>query len=305
MLPRVSAALACAQAAQGAGMRAPGFTWGEVRYPSSEQALERDDLVLEGAIDQGLDVLALSATDNYGRVYADTVELRPPLPPTDLVVNPRLGPDRLEVSWTASASGDAERLDELEDRLGNERLDEMARFPGRGDGISRRDVLARREALLAAIEAAEAAPALAQRRRGILADHPNRLRQRGAQRITPAIRIQPQLGQRLAQKVYLVDIANKNGFEMLTEAGHGGAPGHDVAHGVPVAQLLSQRLDLPACFLDWQFALSRSYDFRIALQAKNQIRFRRQLGEQTGDRGWQADAKAARIKRHIIGITVE
>jgi hypothetical protein len=47
-----------------------------------------------------------------------------------------------------------QRLDELEDRFRNERLAEMARFPGRGDGISRRDVLARREALLAAIEAA-------------------------------------------------------------------------------------------------------------------------------------------------------
>ena len=73
-------ALACAQVAQGAGMRAPGFTWGEVRYPSSEQALERDDLVLEGAIDQGLDVLELSATDRlniFGRLRykADTEKL--------------------------------------------------------------------------------------------------------------------------------------------------------------------------------------------------------------------------------------
>jgi hypothetical protein len=47
-----------------------------------------------------------------------------------------------------------ERLDELEDRLRDERLDEMARFPGRGDGISRRDLLASRAALLGAIEAA-------------------------------------------------------------------------------------------------------------------------------------------------------
>jgi len=50
-------------------------------------------------------------------------------------------------SWLA-------RLDELEDRFRDERLGEMARFPGRGDGISREDLLAGREALLAAVDAA-------------------------------------------------------------------------------------------------------------------------------------------------------
>lgn len=46
-----------------------------------------------------------------------------------------------------------ERLDELENRLRDERLDEMAHFPGRGDGISRRDLLDSRAALLRAIVA--------------------------------------------------------------------------------------------------------------------------------------------------------
>jgi hypothetical protein len=71
--------LACTHALAG-DLRAPGFTWGEIRYPSSEQALERDDLVLEGAVDQGLDVLELSEKDRLNifarlRYKADTEEL--------------------------------------------------------------------------------------------------------------------------------------------------------------------------------------------------------------------------------------
>jgi hypothetical protein len=46
------------------------------------------------------------------------------------------------------------RLDELEARFGEERLAEMAGFPGRGDGISEKDLRANRAALLEAITAA-------------------------------------------------------------------------------------------------------------------------------------------------------
>ncbi|MDH5268447.1 MAG: C25 family cysteine peptidase [Candidatus Krumholzibacteria bacterium] len=53
--------------------------------------------------------LRILVTDTYGRAYADTVELRAPLPPSALVVDPGLGPDRLQVSWTASTSLDAVR----------------------------------------------------------------------------------------------------------------------------------------------------------------------------------------------------
>jgi hypothetical protein len=53
--------------------------------------------------------LGISIVDQLGRAYADTVELRPPVAPTALVVDPGLGPDRLRVSWTQSISGDAVR----------------------------------------------------------------------------------------------------------------------------------------------------------------------------------------------------
>ncbi len=46
------------------------------------------------------------------------------------------------------------RLDELEQRLGDERMGTWARFPGRGDGIDLRTARANRPALLDAIEAA-------------------------------------------------------------------------------------------------------------------------------------------------------
>jgi len=50
--------------------------------------------------------LELVAVDLYGRTYRDTLELRPPLPPTNLSIDPRLGPDRLQVSWDESPSAD-------------------------------------------------------------------------------------------------------------------------------------------------------------------------------------------------------
>lgn len=53
--------------------------------------------------------LEITITDAYGRVYADTFELRPPVPPTGLATDPKLGPDRLLVTWTASASADVAR----------------------------------------------------------------------------------------------------------------------------------------------------------------------------------------------------
>jgi len=53
--------------------------------------------------------LRLSIIDSYGRAYVDTLELRVPVPPTALVVDPSLGPDRLQVTWTASVSPDVAR----------------------------------------------------------------------------------------------------------------------------------------------------------------------------------------------------
>jgi hypothetical protein len=53
--------------------------------------------------------LEITVTDLFSRAYVDTIELRRPLPPTDLVFDASLGPDRLEVSWTHSTSPDAVR----------------------------------------------------------------------------------------------------------------------------------------------------------------------------------------------------
>jgi hypothetical protein len=50
--------------------------------------------------------LRLRIVDTYGRAYEDTVELRAPVAPTNLVIDPSQGPDRLQVTWTASASTD-------------------------------------------------------------------------------------------------------------------------------------------------------------------------------------------------------
>ncbi|HKW14605.1 MAG TPA: C25 family cysteine peptidase, partial [Candidatus Krumholzibacteria bacterium] len=50
--------------------------------------------------------LRLRIVDLYGRAYEDTVELRAPVAPTGIMIDPSLGPDRLSVRWTASASSD-------------------------------------------------------------------------------------------------------------------------------------------------------------------------------------------------------
>ncbi len=42
--------------------------------------------------------------DMYNRAYVDTIELRPPLPPSALSFDASLGPDRLEVAWVGSSS---------------------------------------------------------------------------------------------------------------------------------------------------------------------------------------------------------
>jgi hypothetical protein len=42
-------------------------------------------------------------------VYVDTFELRAPVAPTALAIDPSFGPDRLQVSWTKSTSPDAGR----------------------------------------------------------------------------------------------------------------------------------------------------------------------------------------------------
>ncbi len=50
--------------------------------------------------------LRLSLIDLYGRAYVDTFELRPPTPPSNLVIDPSFGVDRLKVTFTPSASTD-------------------------------------------------------------------------------------------------------------------------------------------------------------------------------------------------------
>lgn len=50
--------------------------------------------------------LRLRIVDTYGRAYEDTVELRAPVAPTNLVIDASQGPDRLQITWTASASTD-------------------------------------------------------------------------------------------------------------------------------------------------------------------------------------------------------
>ncbi len=51
--------------------------------------------------------LAFTLTDIHGRAYIDTLELRPPLPPSALVIDPSLGSDRLEITFAQSSSPDA------------------------------------------------------------------------------------------------------------------------------------------------------------------------------------------------------
>jgi len=53
--------------------------------------------------------LEVTVTDLFSRVYRDTIELRVPLPPTALVFDASLGPDRMEITWTKSASTDVVR----------------------------------------------------------------------------------------------------------------------------------------------------------------------------------------------------
>jgi hypothetical protein len=51
----------------------------------------------------------ITITDLYGRAYLDTIELRYPLPPSNLTFDVSIGVDRIEVSWLASASSDVRR----------------------------------------------------------------------------------------------------------------------------------------------------------------------------------------------------
>jgi hypothetical protein len=51
--------------------------------------------------------LGVSIVDAKGRTYNDTIELRAPLAPTAMIIDPGLGPDRLRLSWTKSNSADA------------------------------------------------------------------------------------------------------------------------------------------------------------------------------------------------------
>ncbi len=51
--------------------------------------------------------LRLVVTDAVGNVFSDTLELERPLPPDNLVFDPKLGADRLNVGWDASPSSDA------------------------------------------------------------------------------------------------------------------------------------------------------------------------------------------------------
>jgi hypothetical protein len=53
--------------------------------------------------------LEITITDIYGRAYLDTVELRYPSPPTNLLFDVSIGVDRIEVSWQMSDSSDVRR----------------------------------------------------------------------------------------------------------------------------------------------------------------------------------------------------
>ncbi|MDH3198868.1 MAG: FG-GAP-like repeat-containing protein, partial [Candidatus Krumholzibacteria bacterium] len=50
--------------------------------------------------------LALAVTDLYGRAYADTFELRPPMPPGSVSGDASLGPHRLQITWDTGGSAD-------------------------------------------------------------------------------------------------------------------------------------------------------------------------------------------------------
>ncbi len=53
--------------------------------------------------------LQLVVTDSYGRTWSKIFELRAPTPPTNLLFDPSLGSDRLQIFWDGSASADANR----------------------------------------------------------------------------------------------------------------------------------------------------------------------------------------------------
>ena len=53
--------------------------------------------------------LRLDLTDAYGRTWSKVFELRPPSPPVNLLFDPSLGSDRLQVFWDGSASTDVNR----------------------------------------------------------------------------------------------------------------------------------------------------------------------------------------------------
>jgi hypothetical protein len=53
--------------------------------------------------------LRMAVTDAYGRVVADTVEFREPLPPSNLTFDTSLGEDQIYIRWDASTSPDVNR----------------------------------------------------------------------------------------------------------------------------------------------------------------------------------------------------
>lgn len=54
-------------------------------------------------------LIEITITDYYNRVLRDTLELREPQAPSDLIFDASQGSDRINVSWTASPSGDVNR----------------------------------------------------------------------------------------------------------------------------------------------------------------------------------------------------
>lgn len=79
-------------------------TWGPLAPVASAENATGFVLVEPSvAVPHNLD---LTITDAYGRVFTDTIELRAPTSPAAILVDPSLGPDRLRVTWNASASAD-------------------------------------------------------------------------------------------------------------------------------------------------------------------------------------------------------
>jgi len=62
--------------------------------------------------------IEITITDDWGRAYVDTFELRPPDPPADLMFNAGLGADRLGVEWSLSTTPDALRYNVYQSSLG-------------------------------------------------------------------------------------------------------------------------------------------------------------------------------------------